>query len=520
MRICVALFMLVIGLETRNAFADGTQYRNKGEFDSACRDYSSTYLRDAAFNDARGAFCLNAAKMFCAEDSGLCGNGGSSRQPIQVRLPQTINPETVRAEVQRIQGRCRDMGQKADQCCQVNSSDNPNCPTERVGRQSSDGTTKPAPQNGQSTVKESFAQSRDMHDGVSLSFASYGGACYGRIEACVSQCSAAKAELARRVQGVACEGCLDMINGMQSEIDQCESKRSQVTLAFQGVRDHTDASLKSEQGRKETESNSSGRGKGDRVAGGQGMNPMSMIMPLASALLGALNQQNQQQPAQQPFQTASLDQTDCTVNPYLAGCNVAATAQQQSDSWNKPKGDSFTPAGEEGGNFNVGNLADGMNAAASADGAEPFRAQPAAVASVPNGGGGMPGGASGGAASLGSSGSGGGGGGSAGARGKDVQITEQGGGGGYQQMNASMDMKTGGSGGYNYGAREPASEYQGLDLSQFLPGGKQDPTRRLAGARAGGTSIEIQSKDVNIWNRISDRIRSRCNQGLLRDCVP
>lgn len=89
-------------------------------------------------------------------------------------------------------------------------------------------------------------------------------------------------------------------------------------------------------------------------------------------------------------------------------------------------------------------------------------------------------------------------------------------------MNAQMNMKNGeAGGGYTYGQGNPyGHDDAGLDLSQFLPGGKQDPTRKLAGMASGGGNFQIQSKEVNIWSRISERIKARCSQGLLRDCIP
>jgi hypothetical protein len=56
------------------------------------------------------------------------------------------------------------------------------------------------------------------------------------------------------------------------------------------------------------------------------------------------------------------------------------------------------------------------------------------------------------------------------------------------------------------------------DLSRFLPKLNSNVLRGLAGGNA--QVVQINSKDVNIWNRISDRIKSRCSQGLLRDCIP
>jgi hypothetical protein len=250
-------------------------------------------------------------------------------------------------------------------------------------------------------------------------------------------------------------------------------------------------------------------------SGGSGLN-MGQLLPLAMMAMQMMNQQPQQQPQQPPVNPA-LDQVDCSVNPNLAGCPTAAAG---SDSWNA-KTASAEASGDSpaGGNFNPADE-NSMMPASTEPGAETKAGTPPTVGAIPNGGGGMPGGGGGGAASLG--GGGGGGGGVAGKNLTDVLHGIGAGGGGMSAMNANMNMKNGESGGgYTYGQGGYGNTDAGLDLSQFLPGGKQDPTRKVAGIAAGGPgNFQIQSKNVNIWSRISERIKARCSQGLLRDCIP
>ena len=245
------------------------------------------------------------------------------------------------------------------------------------------------------------------------------------------------------------------------------------------------------------------------------MNPQ-MLMGLAQAAMALMNQQNQQ-PQQQPQAVnPALDPVDCGVNPTLAGCPTPAASG--SDSWNaKTAALESASTSDSSGGFNPAD--DSAMSPASADGnADPRAAgTPPTVGSVPNGGGGMPGGGGGAPASLGG---GGGGGGAAGKTNTDVLQGFGGSGGGMGAMAANMNMKNGESGGgYSYGQGGYGQDEPGLDLSQFLPGGRQDPTRKIAGI-AESANFQIQSKEVNIWSRISERIKARCSQGLLRDCIP
>lgn len=239
-----------------------------------------------------------------------------------------------------------------------------------------------------------------------------------------------------------------------------------------------------------------------------GMNPQS-LMQLAQALMKQDDKNNEEEPQQPQMQ-------DCSSNPNLAGCTTQTASVQ---SWNQPAGESGVAKDSDsgGGTPNPTDISGAQVASLNQPGQF---GTPSTTQGVPNGGGQMlGGGGGGGAASLG----GGGGGGAGGAGGKKVEITTGGGGGGFSQQAANMKMTNGeGGGGYSYGGRGLASSGDGFNLSEFLPGGAKDPFkgRGLAGSTTGTGNFQIQSKDVNLFSRISERIKSRCAQGLLRDCIP
>lgn len=242
-------------------------------------------------------------------------------------------------------------------------------------------------------------------------------------------------------------------------------------------------------------------------------NPMGDLMKALGSMMNPQNQDQQQQqipPAQ-----------DCASNPALAGCPVKAA--EGSDSWNKKEGEAQMREPEEKTgeqNFNVASDGAG-NTAFDGNGEKKFSTPPTVNPVQGGGGGGIPGQGGGAPAAAGA-----GGGGYAMAS-KNLADVMHGtmSGGGYAATNQAMQMQNGASGGgfSGYGAGNDGG-MRGMDLRQFLPGGKNDPTRKLAGgANMGGmrgAGTQIQSQSVNIWNRISERFKSRCIQGLLRDCIP
>ena len=56
-----------------------------------------------------------------------------------------------------------------------------------------------------------------------------------------------------------------------------------------------------------------------------------------------------------------------------------------------------------------------------------------------------------------------------------------------------------------------------FDLKKFLPGGRKAPKRGLANT-LGVTQRSIASKHTDIWEKISNRYRSYCQNGVLKDC--
>ena len=62
--------------------------------------------------------------------------------------------------------------------------------------------------------------------------------------------------------------------------------------------------------------------------------------------------------------------------------------------------------------------------------------------------------------------------------------------------------------------RFPSNKF---DLKKFLPGGRKAPKRGLA-STLGVTRRSIASQHTDIWEKISNRYRSYCQSGVLKDC--
>ncbi len=240
--------------------------------------------------------------------------------------------------------------------------------------------------------------------------------------------------------------------------------------------------------------------------------PMSFSDIAAIAGMGSnlLNQYLAQD--QQPFNPnptdAGLPAADCS-NPAMVGGSCPAQPLAPTSPpipFAKVAMDGDGPGGAAKGAFNPAENADNAGAAKAVVAAAPSGAP--TIASVPGGGGFSGGGGGGQGASLAAVAPP-----AAAPPAKSFNLGNESGGGGYSQQ-AALNPGEGFSG-YG-GGREPASE-SGLDWSQFLPGHSKDP-RKLAGLAHAESGIN--SKDVNIWTMISEHIRARCSQGLLRDCIP
>jgi hypothetical protein len=241
---------------------------------------------------------------------------------------------------------------------------------------------------------------------------------------------------------------------------------------------------------------------------GSGMNAGQIMGMLGPALQALMAMQGQEEMQEDAFQEPLIPQT-CEQNPYLAGCTPVTP--QGANSWN-PGNESMGPQDTQqtNGSFNIADNGDAMRMQALAAGKV---GDPARVERPQNGGGGGVGGGGGGNTGGGAMGGAGGGQQAPVAKTTDI-LHGVGGGGGFAATAANNTGQATDTNGYIAPAGDGSSD--SLDLKQFLPGGAKDPTRKLAGdspARA-----EIHPQTVNIWQRISLRIRARCAQGLLRDC--
>lgn len=262
-----------------------------------------------------------------------------------------------------------------------------------------------------------------------------------------------------------------------------------------------------------------------------GMNPMSLL-----AMAPALMQMMQPQPQPQ----ANIPQPDLSANCGNGGAMVNGqcgppqnqNAQTIPNSWNGNNSgkDGMQPASASTGSFNTGNVADkmtgitpnGMMTQPNVGDGSMSSGMPLTPDIVPNGGGQM----------LGSQ--------------DNMQPASLGQGAGvgsamprrnslvpdisrfasrpsqYAAQAQAMTATTAGGGGWSgYGKGDDNNPgYQGFPLADFLPGAKRGPAMaKLVGGIGGGApGVQIQSRDVNIWARISDHIHARCIAGLLRDC--
>lgn len=203
------------------------------------------------------------------------------------------------------------------------------------------------------------------------------------------------------------------------------------------------------------------------------------------------------------------------MNPLCIDCK----ADPENVACGKPAGESGNLAGFASASgigeadFNTGQGIDGLNQEPQFGGFEPQASSSGTVAG--GGGGGIPGGGNNGGGfgsdQMGQSGGGSG-------YNTDVLNGERGGGG--YAGGAAGSMAVDSAGGFSgYGGRNQNEEdmpYEGLDLKKFLPGGAMDPSRRVAGALV--NSGQINNKNANIFERISQRMKAVCETNRLKDC--
>jgi hypothetical protein len=318
------------------------------------------------------------------------------------------------------------------------------------------------------------------------------GFCEGYREVCVNDADAANSACEN---SATCQSHTDATHTFQTSRSSCGHMSSDAIVAQSNA--YGNGSADAQNGANQT---TAGAGDGSASGGGSGlggMNPMSLL----PALMQMMGQQ-------QPQGDQGTATADCSAGSAVYGCPTAG----KPTSWNTQSTGSASPTqSSSSGGFNLADTGAVRGADMGAMSAN--QGSPITTAGV-NGNGGAfnmgAGGAPGGTPSAGQVGAG------LQPASKKVELTE-GSRSGYSQTAAGMNLQSGGaSGGYNYASNDSGG---GMRLGDFLPGGMRDPSRAMASLGA-ARNAEIQDKSVNIWNRISSHMQSRCAQGLLRDCNP
>ncbi|NCN42248.1 hypothetical protein GW916_13475, partial [bacterium] len=115
---------------------------------------------------------------------------------------------------------------------------------------------------------------------------------------------------------------------------------------------------------------------------------------------------------------------------------------------------------------------------------------------------------------------GGQGGGEDGAR-TDILQGLRSGGGSSSGAGGDPSAQGGGGGGFaGYGGvPQFKNKFKGMDLKQYLPGGKNDPKRSLASFRINSTGHpDIAAKGENMFQRVSTRLSLMCKLKQLIGC--
>lgn len=242
----------------------------------------------------------------------------------------------------------------------------------------------------------------------------------------------------------------------------------------------------------------------------------------SAASMGQLCSQLASSMTETPANVGDLDEFDCTDprNQYDLRCRDCSDPKNKDNPVckNTDLGDggdnqnslgSTASLGSSGSSFDVLDTGDG-DASKQTPKFGDTGNQTASAKGVPSNGGGMPMGGSGGGG-LGGGGSGGGAGG--GGYNTDV-LRGLGGGSGYSGNPGGGYVSS--SGGFSgYGGGGNARARRSFDLKQFLPGGKKDPTRKIAG---GDIHADIGPSHVDIWGRLSNRVKEICKLNRLYDC--
>ncbi|MGE0527077.1 MAG: hypothetical protein AB7P49_08445 [Bdellovibrionales bacterium] len=516
---------------------------------------------------ARGLLCNEAKTVFCSESGVRAGcDGLSTGNPQTFSLPSgPVTTQNLDAVITSALNFCKqNHHDKANLCCTQENGWEAGCAlsqgaTKAVSTRrelNATANTNASPNAGagkpvQATTYGACKQSELVHNLGAQVQAGQGGACVARAEICRVQCG----QYAQKILDLcasngnsSCDRSVaeEKLKPLKEIVSRCANlhpvpSARGVAAELEAIRQAMSCSGASGAAGS-TQPQNAGAGKpGDprTAAGGSGTGAtgaetgarppggttppqpqsgfdatqlLGVAAMLAPSLIQALTGQAEPEEPTYPL-PAELVET-CQTNPNLEFCAPAATTKVESYNKSSAGADQLDTQSAEG-SFNVADTADALQQEIPGPTAQ-FQSQPAMVGTVPNGGGAIPGA---GAAAPASLGGGGGGGGSAPpGTAKKVEFEGERS-GGYSQMAAGMTMAPGGPSGFSgYGGGGGSDYDSGFSLPDFLPGGRRDPARSLAGINP--RNIQIQSADVNIWARISQRYRSRCNQGLLRDCIP
>jgi len=223
---------------------------------------------------------------------------------------------------------------------------------------------------------------------------------------------------------------------------------------------------------------------------------------LGDAMQGLMNQQQQKDEAK----TASTQDT-CSLYPNSPGCGGTADNFNDPSKVESTKGDAASLS-----DFNTGSI-DGLPQQPQFGNYEAKGAQGRAI---PNGGGGFTGGGGGGSG-FGDEGQANGGDGSR--TNTDILNGMRGGGGASGSNNVDPSAISGGGGFSGYGNSSGfRNRFKGLDLKQYLPGGKKDPSRKIASVKNPTGHADIAPVGESMFKIISTRMSLMCKMKRLIGC--
>ncbi|MGE3682435.1 MAG: hypothetical protein AB7G93_11980 [Bdellovibrionales bacterium] len=386
------------------------------------------------------------------------------------------------------------------------------------------------PPSDNAGLRDYCAQLERLHDTGGDVKAALAGLCGDNQYTCEQTCG----QLARKYQALMsnCAGCASYgiyssaLTALQTDQSACKMLEDRVLSVSQSAIASADPAAYSAHCQNlanadpQNSGTANGAASGTGAGAGVGSNGVG-----ATTAAGSLNTNDPYGCATNPYSPAC---TDCSLNPNSPACRALASPEAKGGQAGFKEAQ--RDRAEDGiAGFNVGSVEEALNSAGIGERPIGPPGEAPTVKGIPNNsGGGIPGseGGAGSPASLG--GSGGSGGSYAGTPGYGTDV-DQGyrSGGGYQPASVGANGgEYGGSGEYgNYGGMYGGAEgqagrsggrtYLGMDLKQFLPGGRLDPRRHVAGHSVWS---QINPKEENIWRRISIKMAEKCRLGVLWSC--